>query len=115
MTGRTLNLLLSVFVVVLLVFSGCDYGLDYQAASKYCKDKYTFVGDKIDKLESSELIKSNFQEDTDRLIIEPLKICYMASFICNLQCYNLDPNCKNSLYEANKYCDPAIDLIPEKF
>ena len=115
MIGRTFRNIMCCVLLIILSFSGCDYGLDYQSASKYCKDRAAFVATNIHKIESSKIVKEKFQTKVDELILNPLKTCYLASFICNIQCYNLNPSCIDSFYETNKYCDPAISNIPQSF
>lgn len=103
--------MMGVFMALSLVFlGGCDLGLDFQAASSYCKAQYMTAGEQIERLESSELIQSHFQKDTNDLITEPLKMCYMAGFICNLKCYNLEAGCHESFYEAHKYCSTTPSI-----
>lgn len=110
MYGQILKKLMGIFIVLSLVLSGCDFGLDYNSASTYCRDQYVNAEVQIDKIESNKLIQKNFKEDVDDLVIEPLKLCYMAGFICRIQCHNLDPKCQNAFYEAVKYCSTTPSI-----
>ena len=100
-------------LICILLFSGCDFGLDYQSASNYCKDRYVFVDKQINKIESSEFIPESERDRYDKLIVNPLKICYMSAVICSINCYNLNADCYDSFYNTHQYCDNLIKNLPK--
>src|SRR5574343_796875 len=105
--------MIRVILLVCILLYGCDFGLDYNSASKYCRDKYVFVDKQIEKIEVSKYITKEERGRYNELVTDPLKKCYMSAVICSIDCFNLNMSCYDSFYSTHQYCDEVIKNLPK--